>query len=142
MGGGGSGVTSTPPTHLVRPRGKKRTRTLLPSTRAFLESKNHPGYYEMEHIQLHQYKLEKHYNWETSDLPTLTLRVGDPVRVKLKGNLEEDYFSVVGRWKKDANRGLKHTKSINQIFIYFNTEKKPSGRYNIKYNYIIISNNN
>lgn len=52
-----------------------------------------------------------------------TLRVGDAVRVKLKGNLEEDYFSVIGRWKKEAIRGLKHTKSINQIFIYFNTEK-------------------
>ena len=38
-----------------------------------------------------------HYNWAASDLPTLTRRVGDAVRVKLKGNLEEDYFSVVGR---------------------------------------------
>ena len=95
----------------------------------------------MEHIQLHQYKLEQHYNWAASDLPTLTRRVGDAVRVKLKGNLEEDYFSVVGRWKKDANRGLKHTKSISQIFT-LTRKTKSSGRYNIKYNYIIISNNN
>ena len=91
------GVASTSLSPFVRPRVKKRTRTLLPSTRPLLESKNHPGRYEMEHIQLHQYKLEQHYNWAASDLPTLTRRVGDAVRVKLKGNLEEDYFSVVGR---------------------------------------------